>query len=130
MANYNLKCKKLSQKILFIDDSFVHHVSNLTSTFTEPKKCTNNPVIRADQPWEKDAAFVDSGLVLYDEKEKLFKAWYQGGACYGPDDNSNMCYATSQDGVVWTKPSLGLVDFEGSKDNNIVLMAECMMHDA
>ena len=129
MSNYNLKSKKLCQKILFIDDSFVHHVSNLTRTFTEPKKCTSNPVIRADQPWEKDAAFVDSGLVLYDEKEKLFKAWYQGGACYGPDDNSNMCYATSQDGVVWTKPSLGLVDFDGSKDNNIVLMAECMMHD-
>jgi len=40
-----------------------------------------------------------------------------------------MCYATSMDGIRWEKPSLGLVEFDGSKDNNIVLMAQCMMHD-
>ena len=40
-----------------------------------------------------------------------------------------MCYATSQDGIHWDKPSLGLIEFEGNKDNNIVLMANCMMHD-
>ncbi len=40
-----------------------------------------------------------------------------------------MCYATSADGIDWHKPSLGVVDFEGSADNNIVLAATCMMHD-
>ncbi|MCK4785703.1 MAG: hypothetical protein KAV87_18250 [Desulfobacteraceae bacterium] len=86
-------------------------------------------MIRADQPWERDAAFLHSSLVIYDEQEKLFKGWYQGGGCHGPGDGSNMCYATSSDGVHWDKPSLGEVEFEGSKDNNIVLLADCMMHD-
>jgi hypothetical protein len=31
------------------------------------------------------------------------------------------CYAESKDGVHWTKPNLGLVDWEGSKENNIIL---------
>ena len=31
------------------------------------------------------------------------------------------CYAESKDGIHWEKPNLGLVDWEGSKDNNIIL---------
>jgi len=31
------------------------------------------------------------------------------------------CYARSKDGIKWEKPSLGLAEFEGSRDNNIVL---------
>ena len=32
-----------------------------------------------------------------------------------------LCYATSRDGVHWERPELGLVEFGGSKANNIVL---------
>ena len=31
------------------------------------------------------------------------------------------CYAESRDGIEWRKPSLGLIEFDGSTDNNIVL---------
>ena len=116
-------------KHLFIDDRFVAETSGLTRRFHQARKCERNPVIRADRPWEKDATFIDSAMVVYDEAAGRFRAWYQGGACYGPDDGSNMCYATSTDGIDWHKPSLGLVEFEGSADNNIVLAATCMMHD-
>lgn len=120
----------LALKHLFVDDRFIEQMSGLTRRFHEPLKCAQNPVIRADRPWEHNsAAFVDTGLVVYDQKDQLFKAWYQGGYCFGPGDLSNMCYATSSDGINWDKPSLGVVEFEGSKDNNIVLMAPCMMHD-
>ena len=30
------------------------------------------------------------------------------------------CYAESTDGIHWTKPELGLVEFDGSKKNNIL----------
>ena len=33
-----------------------------------------------------------------------------------------MCYAESTDGVHWTKPELGLVEFNGNKKNNICLI--------
>ena len=32
-----------------------------------------------------------------------------------------VCYAISEDGISWEKPELGLVEFQGSKANNIVL---------
>ena len=31
------------------------------------------------------------------------------------------CYAESKDGIHWKKPELGLVEFNGSKANNIVM---------
>ena len=31
-----------------------------------------------------------------------------------------MCLATSEDGIHWERPSLGLVEFDGSTDNNIL----------
>src|SRR6266542_1891026 len=55
-----------------------------------------------------------------------FHMWYTGN--YGPLDNyvgyervhCHLCYATSTDGVRWEKPELGLVEFNGSRHNNIV----------
>jgi hypothetical protein len=29
-----------------------------------------------------------------------------------------MCYAVSEDGLHWEKPNLGLVEYNGSKENN------------
>ena len=117
------------RKELFIDDRFIAEMNGLTRRFQQAEPHAGNPVIHADRPWERDAAFVDTGLVIFDEGEGLFRAWYQGGACYGPDDRSCMCYALSEDGVRWEKPILGQVEFEGSSDNNIALLADCMMHD-
>ena len=31
------------------------------------------------------------------------------------------CLAESKDGIIWTRPELGIVEFEGSKKNNIIL---------
>lgn len=31
-----------------------------------------------------------------------------------------VCYAESNDGITWTKPNLGLFEFKGSKENNVV----------
>ena len=35
--------------------------------------------------------------------------------------NQHVCYAESEDGFTWTKPTLRLFEFEGSRDNNVVL---------
>ena len=32
----------------------------------------------------------------------------------------SICYAVSQDGINWEKPNLQIVEYEGSKDNNII----------
>jgi hypothetical protein len=79
-------------------------------------------VIVPDQPWERRATYL-YGTVLFDEQDQLFKAWYQ--TFWMDPPVAYMCYAVSRDGVTWEKPSLGFVECEGSKANNIVLAAEC-----
>lgn len=39
-----------------------------------------------------------------------------------PGRTTALCYAESKDGFHWIKPNLGLVEFEGNRDNNIVRM--------
>lgn len=121
--------RNVLKKELFIDNDFVEEIKGIKRMFHNPEKCAGNPVIPYDKPWEHKAAFVDTGLVLYDKEEKIFRAWYQGGKCLGKDDHSTMCYATSKDGIHWKKPSLGIIEFEGSKENNILLYEDIMMHD-
>jgi hypothetical protein len=53
-----------------------------------------------------------------------FRMWYLGvndtERKKGPRGGFRICYAASKDGLTWEKPKLGLVDFAGSKENNIV----------
>ena len=46
--------------------------------------------------------------------------WYSGGR--PPEWRRYTCYATSKDGVHWEKPSLGIYEVGGSKQNNVCLM--------
>jgi len=50
----------------------------------------------------------------------LCRLYYRGSNNEGADFHQVTCYAQSRDGVTFTRPSLGLFEWEGSKDNNIV----------
>ena len=43
--------------------------------------------------------------------------WYDASSF----ESRNVCYAESDDGVHWRRPVCNVVEFEGSKENNIVL---------
>ena len=102
---------------LFLDAMVVEKQEGLTRTFHPAEKYQGNPVIRKDKPWEGTAAYEGPylyGTILSDEGR--LRMWYHchSGGYYN-------CYAESQDGISWTKPNLGLLDFKGSKDNNLFL---------
>jgi len=58
----------------------------------------------------------------------LYRMYYRGGNYkltrteYTEVHPLTYCFAESPDGIHWTKPDLGLVEFAGSKHNNIVLI--------
>jgi predicted GH43/DUF377 family glycosyl hydrolase len=62
------------------------------------KRAGDRPVLSADDKWEKVAVMCPH--LLYDEKGKVYRMWYSGGEQYEPDA---IGYATSTDGVKWTK---------------------------
>lgn len=46
-----------------------------------------------------------------------YRMWYAG---FSKDAKRQLCYAVSKDGFTWERPKLGLVEFNGSKDNNLL----------
>jgi hypothetical protein len=86
------------------------------------------PVIVSDKPWES----MSSGWGTLRIEEGRWRLWYEAwDDQYKDDFDGRLCYAESEDGVTWVKPELGLVEFRGSKANNIILdgrMTGCGFH--
>ncbi len=66
-------------------------------------------VIIPDRPWEDNRI---SPYATFLEDDGILRCWYENGGGLG--------YAESADGVNWKKPSLGLCEWKGSRDNNLV----------
>lgn len=119
---------------LFVDD-FLIASTTLKRTYYYPEYSSANPVLTADKEWEKvgdkGAAFTApfSDGVWYDEKSAKFKMWYMaGGGSYSIKNAGVMCYAESADGIIWTKPTLSIVngtnivDYNSERDASTVWM--------
>jgi len=87
---------------LFVDDFLVEQ-TDMTRTYHRPEYYAGNPVFSPDKKWEGNWAIPFSHGIWHDPADRLFKMWYAG------DLRRKMCYATSGDGIQWTKPALDVV---------------------
>lgn len=77
-------------------------------------------VLTHDKPWEGNTCGYHTIL----KDGELYRMYYRG---WGHDENQKqlhravVCYAESLDGINWIRPDLNIVEFEGSKKNNIIL---------
>ena len=81
-----------------------------------PVKHSANPLLVADKPWEGTLVQLYSCDVHHDPATGQWQMWYEGHPA-----SVLLCTAFSKDGLRWTKPTLGLQEWKGSKDNNIIL---------
>ena len=107
-------------KQLFLDDLLIAERSRISNFMYRPDKHPNNPIIRADKPWEMESGIsgLSSRSIIYDAEERCFKMWYR--APEWQNGLSPWCYASSQNGYDWEKPDLGLYEYKGSRRNNIL----------
>ena len=85
------------------------------------------PVVTHGPPGSPDSTEVLSPNVFFVDGE--YRMWYLGA-----DDNRRRrtgLYAVSKDGFRWEKPNLGLVEVNGTRDNNLVQgpCGEWMLHE-
>ena len=127
---------------LLLDSRVVERAANARLVLGALRKDPARPLFREDKPWEPrfDNLYAN---VIYDQEERLYKCWYSPFIVdpvtsgtprerrpfvkYTEGDRwreMGICYATSRDGIEWEKPSLGLVEFEGSRANNLVLRGD------
>jgi len=106
-----------SWRQLFIDDLLIEYSNRVSLRINQPLK--TGPVLHAEKPWESHRVGA-YGTVMKDDA--LYKMWYDT-----IDEKGNIfhCYAISTDGIHWEKPNLGLVDYHGSKNNNILPLPPC-----
>ncbi len=71
------------------------------------------PIIPMDRPWE--GMGISMGTLI--QENGKFRLW---GGCQDSKGERYSCYFESVDGLRWTKPSLGLVDFAGNTNNNLI----------
>ena len=124
-----------SAKQLFFDDFLIESLTNAKQGLNPAVKVDDNPILRPERPWEGN--FMRPFTVIFDPTDQIFKMWYTastvtvrlenwkpvpGGASGLVWDTRGevMCLATSEDGIHWERPSLGLVEFDGLTDNNIL----------
>ena len=83
-----------------------------------------------DKPWEGDGSGYHCIVPDRDAKGEFLRMYYNAAAIGNSwrdvrkrfaADGVRICYAESRDGgLTWQKPNLGLVEFKGTKDNNII----------
>lgn len=105
---------------LFLDDHLIERITGADLRLHPPER--REVVLVTDKPWEGNACayrtvFQDGGKIRmyyagnhYDLSVKGLKA-----------HPSYLCYAESRDGIHWERPNLNLVEYQGSRQNNIVL---------
>ncbi|HEY1784230.1 MAG TPA: hypothetical protein VGG30_01730 [Pirellulales bacterium] len=93
---------------LFVDQMVVRQADNIAFTLHPARKHPANPLVRADQPWE--GWRLRYGSVIHDDQERQFKMWYTGDSESDVPGDAAL-YATSADGIHWTKPLVGTIAF-------------------
>jgi hypothetical protein len=115
---------------LFVDDYLVDKMEGVSLKLHEPR--SEGTVLVFDKPWEG----VTSGYVTIIKVGDGYRMYYRGASdptytikegvdpseYVAPIHPAFTCYAESKDGITWTRPNLGLYEFNGSKENNIVWM--------
>jgi len=102
---------------LFIDDKWIADFGRVTRTWHAPRKY-RHPLLVADQPWEEHCP-VSYGSVIH--WQGAYHMWYM---TWSRQYNAVICYARSDDGLRWEKPNVGLFEFNGAMNNNVVLQPD------
>jgi Prolyl oligopeptidase family len=112
----------------FLCDNRVTEDRWLLERFAAPlTKHSGNPLVVKEYDWEGTGPLM-GGSVLYDPDDAVYRMWY----CVWNSHNYynklpfsyNVCYAESNDGIQWRKPSLGVFDREPDSRNNCIRLGQ------
>lgn len=110
---------------LFVDDALVERISGQAALRLHHPQPQDVAIVH-DAPWEGSGSgyhslFQDGGLYRMYYKSWQIDPLSEAGGKEKVKHDLFCAYAESDDGIHWRKPVLGLVEFKGSKANNIVM---------
>jgi len=108
-----------SRRELFVDEYLIESMGGVLRVLHQPEP--REVVLTTDKPWEGNTC---AYYTIFQDGD-LYRMYYRGSH-YDEQTRKGAhpevtCYAESTDGIHWTRPNLGLHEFNGSKANNIIL---------
>ena len=115
---------------MFVDDGLVDRLHGAERRLHHP--VPQEVALVFDRPWEGNWT---GGMSVLRADDGLYRLYYKAGRHGSPEYRGNPpvdvdtrqsfgCYAESRDGITWTRPSLGLFEVAGTRDNNVILTPE------
>lgn len=105
---------RTNKRFMFWNDWMFESIRGLKRIINKPVKSGDNPIF--------DEA-INYTSVIYDQEVKLSKMWFSTRKVSLMNHRGwGLGYATSSDGLTWKKPSLGIVEYQGSKENSLTDM--------
>lgn len=111
-----------SRRELFVDDHLIGKLNGARAVLHKPTR--RKIVFVTDAAWEGSG----SGYHTVFRDGDIYRLYYRGlhldvskGKLSSGRHKPYYCYAESKDGIHWKRPNLGIVEFQGSKKNNIIL---------
>ena len=101
---------------LFVNDEVIEQAVGCSRQINQAVKYSGNPVLCLSDTETQDLC--QCMAVLHDQQDGLYKMWYN--AILPGHDEYALFYAISADGIKWDHPDLGLYEFDGSKNNNVL----------
>ena len=100
---------------LFIDDYLVDKLDSVELIVHRPER--KNVEFIFDRPWEGSG----EGYASVFKANGKFYMTYRSWGIFSEDFPMKYALLESDDGIHWTRPELGLCEFRGSKQNNILV---------
>ena len=126
---------------LLFDSGFIKSYGNMEPVLGKPEKAAQNPLFRNDSrkktgvipqndPW-KYQIYCSYPNIFRDPVLRRYRCYYtvlleteEGKAGTKTERGSGLitalAYAESEDGLHWERPALGLVEFRGGRENNLL----------
>jgi hypothetical protein len=115
-----LAAAKIGSRTQPLVDEFLVDRLQGSAKLVAQKPTPREVVLTDDAPWEGNTSAYFTVLKDGDRFRMYYRGSHFDEQTAKASHREVTCYAESTDGIRWTKPNLGLFDFNGSKANNIV----------
>ena len=105
-----------TRRELFVDEYLIEELRDVRLRLCRPER--REAAMTFDAPWEDSVAFPDRMLSW----EGGWRLYYRAGILdwNREEDTTVIAMAESRDGVVFTRPELGLAEVKGTRRNNVL----------